>query len=129
MEVGVVEGQVVAEAGSDLGVDLPGGVGQVGVTATAEVQGPDLLGDRLGRLGAHGRVEAHEQALPAEYRAPPEGVAEEIEADMLRGSPAFRVFAVHDLRLVGVQVESQDPAPPADPNPPPSARGIWRPRD
>src|SRR5258708_11744966 len=117
IQLGAVEGSVVADPASDLGVDLPGEVGQVRVTATAEVPGPDLLADRLGRLGAHGRVEAHEQALPAEYRAPPEGVAEEIEADMLRVSPAFRVFAVHDLRLVGVQLEAEGPEPSGDRSP------------
>ena len=38
-------------------------------------------------------------------------MTEEIEADMLRGPPAVRVLAVHDLRLVRVQLESQGPEP------------------
>jgi hypothetical protein len=41
----------------------------------------------------------------------PEGVAEEVEAGVLRLASAFRVLAVHDLRLVGVQFESNGPEP------------------
>src|SRR5664280_1861091 len=39
----------------------------------------------------------------------PEGIAEEVEAGVLRLPSAFRVLAVHDLRLVGVQLESNGP--------------------
>ncbi len=90
MQAGAVERSVVPDPASYLGVDLPGEVGQVRVTATVEVPGPDLLADRLGRLRAHGRVEAYVQTSFAEHRAAPEGVAEEVEADVLRFPSAFR---------------------------------------
>jgi len=117
IQPGAVEGPVIPDPASDLGVDVPGEAEQVRVTATVEVPGPDLLADRLGRLGAHGRVEAYKEAPSAEHRAAPEGVAEEVEADMLRVPPAVRVFAVHDLRLVGVQLEAEGPEPTGDPSP------------
>ncbi len=117
MQLGAVEGPVVADPASDLGVDVPGDAGKVLVTAPVEVPGPDLLADRLGRFGAHGRVEAYEQASFAEHRATPEGVAEEVEADMLRVPSACRAFAVHDLRLVGMQLEAEGPEPAGDNSP------------
>jgi hypothetical protein len=41
----------------------------------------------------------------------PEGVAEEVEAGVLLVPSAFRVLAGHDLRLLGVHLESQGPEP------------------
>src|SRR5712691_8032497 len=52
---GAVEGPVVVDPASDLGVDPLGDAGQVRAAATVEVPVPDLLADRLLRLGAHGR--------------------------------------------------------------------------
>src|SRR5437588_11298554 len=49
--------------------------------------------------------------------ARPEGVAEEVEADVLRISSAVRVFAVHDLGLLGAQFEAQGPEPLGDSSP------------
>ena len=86
-------------------------------TATIEVPCPDLLADRLGRLGTDCRGEAHEVAPPAFGQAPPEGVAEEIEAGVLEVPPAVRVFAVHDLRLHGMQLKTQGPGPRGDGGP------------
>jgi hypothetical protein len=44
-------------------------------------------------------------------QASPKGVAEEVELRVLEVSPAVRVLAVHDLRLIGVQLEPQGPEP------------------
>ena len=41
----------------------------------------------------------------------PEGVAEKVEAGVLRLVTAVRVFAVHDLRLVAMQLKAQGPEP------------------
>src|SRR5664280_2234020 len=41
----------------------------------------------------------------------PKGVAEEVEAGVLRLGSTVRVLAVHDLRLVGVQLQSNGPEP------------------
>src|SRR5271169_2233654 len=114
IQPGAVEGSVVADPASYLGIDVLGEARQVRGTAAVEVPGPDLLADRFSRLGAHGRVEAHEEASLAANDTAPEGVAEEIEADMLRGPPASRVLAVHDFRLPGVQLKAQGPEPAGD---------------
>jgi hypothetical protein len=81
------------------------------------VPGPDLLAFRLLRLGAHGWTEAHKVAVLATSRAAPEGVAEVVEAGVLRVGSAVRVFAVHDLRLVGVQLKPERPEPCGDGGP------------
>ena len=54
IQLGAVEGPVVVEPASDLGVDGPGESGEVRCAATVEVPVPDLFADRLLRLGAHG---------------------------------------------------------------------------
>src|SRR5664280_2455943 len=41
----------------------------------------------------------------------PKGVAEEVEAGVLRLGSTVRVLAVHSLRLVGVQLQSNGPEP------------------
>ena len=43
--------------------------------------GPDLLTDRLSRLGTDGGREAHKEASPTFRQAAPEGIAEKVEAD------------------------------------------------
>ena len=65
IQPGAVEGSVVVDPASDLGVDGPGESGQVRSAATVEVPGPDLRADRFLRLGAHGWCEAHEEPVPA----------------------------------------------------------------
>ena len=77
-QLGAVEGSVVVDPASDLGVDGPGESGQVRSAATVEVPVPDLLSDRFVRLGAHGWCGAHEEPIPATDQATPEGVAEKI---------------------------------------------------
>ncbi|MFT7648732.1 MAG: hypothetical protein ACI8Y4_003484 [Candidatus Poriferisodalaceae bacterium] len=111
MQPGAVEGSVVVDPASDLGVDPLGESGQVRSAATVEVPVPDLLADRFVRLGAHGWCEAHEEPVPATDQATPEGVAEKAEAGVRRVASAIRVFAVHDLRLVGVQLKANRPEP------------------
>src|SRR5665213_3060007 len=53
----------------------------------------------------HGGREVHEEPPLAFGPATPKGVAEEIEAGVRRIPSAARVLAVHDLRLVGVQLK------------------------
>src|ERR1035437_1719670 len=104
-----------AKVHSDLGVDFLSEAEQIRATATVEVPGSDLLADRLLRLGADSRREAHEQASRALGQAAPEGIAQEVEAGVLRVSSwATRVFAVRDLRLLGVQLETKGREPVGD---------------
>ena len=63
---------------------------------------------------ADGRGETSEIASRATGKAAPEGVAEEIEAGVPEVPRAVRVFAVHDLRLHGVQLKTQCPKPRGD---------------
>ena len=51
IQLGAVEGPVVVEPASDLGVDGPGESGEVRCAATVEVPVPDLFADRLFALG------------------------------------------------------------------------------
>src|ERR1700736_1871029 len=113
-QLGAIEGPVVVDPASNLRVDVPGEAGQVRPTATIEMPRPDLLAFRLLRLVAHGRKEAREEPPLSMCSASPEGVAEEVEAGVLRVPSAVRVFAVHDLRLVGVQFETEGPEPLGD---------------
>ena len=117
VQLGAVEGPIVVDPASDLGVDIPGEVGQVLATTAVEVPVPDLLAFRFLRLGAHGRGEAHEVASWATGQAAPEGVAEEIEAGVLRIPASARILAVNDLGLLGVQFEAKGPEPLSDDNP------------
>ena len=114
VQLGAVEDPVIADPASHLRVDLLGEAGQIRPTATIEVPCPDLLADSLGRLDTDGRGEAHEVASPAFGQAPPEGVAEEVEAGVLRFPRPVRVLAEHDLRLLGVQLEAECPEPGGD---------------
>src|SRR3954453_3584300 len=116
-QLGVVEDPVVVDPASHLGIDLLGDAGQVRARATVEVPGPDLLTLRLLRLTAHRWKEAHEEAFPSTSQATPEGIAEEIEAGVLPVPSAVRVFAVHDLRLVRVQLQTQGSEPLGDRGP------------
>ena len=84
VQLGAVEGPVIADPAPHLRVDLLGETGQIRPAATPEVPGPDLLSYRLPRLGADGRSEAHKEASPAPRQSSPEGIAEEIEAGVLR---------------------------------------------
>jgi len=114
VQLGAVEDPAIADPAAHLRVDLLREAGQIRPTATIEVPCPDLLADSLGRLDTDCRGEAHEVASPAFGQAPPEGVAEEIEA----GVPGFprpvRVLAEHDLRLLGVQLEAECLEPGGD---------------
>src|SRR5439155_12310229 len=114
---GAEEGSVVVDPASDLWVDVLGEAGQARSTATVEVPVPDLFVDRLSCLAAHGRVEADEVAVLPLDHATPEGVAEEVEAGVLVVPSALRVFAVHDLRLVGMQLEAERPEAAGDGGP------------
>src|SRR5258708_19874249 len=116
-QLGAVEGSVIVDPAAHLGVDFLSEAGQVRATATVKVPGPDLLAFRLPRLAADGRGEASEIASRAAGKTAPEGVAEEIEAGALEVSPAVRVFAVHDLRLHGMQLKTQRPEPLSDGGP------------
>ena len=73
--------------------------------------------DRFPRLLAHGRQEAHEESSSAVRPTCPEGISEEVEAGVLRGSSTLAIFAVDDLRLVGVQFEAESPEPGSDGSP------------
>ena len=55
VQLGAIEGPVVVDPASDLGIDGPGETRQVRETATVEMPVPDLLALRLLRLGTHGR--------------------------------------------------------------------------
>src|SRR5919106_2081712 len=55
VQLGAIEGPVVVDPAPHLRIDLLGEPGQVRATATVEVPAPDLLTDRLARLGAHCR--------------------------------------------------------------------------
>src|SRR5208283_3567051 len=72
---------------------------------------------RLLCLAADGWGEASEIASWPLRQAAPEGIAEEIEAGLLEVSPAVRVFAVHDPRLPGMQLQAQGPEPLGDGGP------------
>lgn len=71
VQLGAIEGPVVVDPASHLGIDLLGEPGQVRATATVEVPGPDLATFRLLRRDAHGRQEAHEEPIPALGQASP----------------------------------------------------------
>ena len=115
IQLGAIEGSVVADPASNLRVDFLSETGQVRATATVEVPGSDLLATRLLRVGADSRREAHEQASGATGHAAPEGVAKEVETGVLRvSSLATRVFALRDLRLLGVQLETKGREPVGD---------------
>src|SRR5882672_8237705 len=114
---GAVEGSVVVDPASDLGVDVLGEAGQVRSAAAVEVPVPDLLVHRFSRFPAEGRVEAHEVAPWPRDPACPEGVAEEVEAGVLEVPPAAAVFAVDDPRLVGAQLEAEGPEAVGDGGP------------
>src|SRR3954470_24631833 len=95
-QLGAVEGPVVVDPASHLRVQFLREAGQVRPAATFEVPGPHLQAFRLLRLGAHGRLEAHEVAPSATGETTPEGVAEEVEAGVLRLPPAVRILTEHD---------------------------------
>ena len=114
---GAVEGSVVVDPASDLGVDVLGEAGQVRSAAAVEVPVPDLLVHRFSCLAADHRVEAHEVAPWPLDPACPEGVAEEVEAGVLEVPQAAAVFAVDDLRLVGVGLEAEGPEAAGDGGP------------
>ena len=105
-QLGAIEGSVVVDPTSHLRINLLGDARQVHATATLEVPIPNLLADCFLRRHTHSRREAHEEASPAAGNATPEGIAKEIKADVLRVPSTVRVFAVHDLRLVGMQLKS-----------------------
>ncbi len=116
-QLGAVVGPVIVDPPSHLGIDLPRESRQARADATVEVPSPDLHAFRLLRIVAHSRKEAYEEALPATATATPEGIAQEVEAGVLVTSSASRIFAIHDLRLVGVQLETQGPEPLGDSSP------------
>ena len=107
---GAVEGPVVVDPASHLGIDSLGEAGQVRAAATVEVPGPDLTALRFLGRGTHGRHEADEEPSPAPDQPTPESVAQEVEAGVLRLASAIRVLAVHDLRLRRVQLKPRDPS-------------------
>lgn len=86
-----------------------GDAGQVHPCSTTEVPGPDLEALRLLGSGRNGRVEASEIAIWPFSQASPKSVAQVVEAGVLRVSRPVRVFAEHDLGLLGVQLEAQGP--------------------
>ena len=61
IQLGAVEGSVVADPAAQLRIDFGGESGQVRSAATVQVPGPDLLPDRLLRLGADRGCEACEE--------------------------------------------------------------------
>jgi hypothetical protein len=79
-QLGAVEGPVIVDPALDLRIDLLSEAGQVLAAAAVEVPVPDLLAFRLLRRGADGRGKAGEIPSSPLGQAPPEGVAEEIEA-------------------------------------------------
>ena len=62
-------------------------------------------------LGLMAGEKLTKKASSATGQAAPEGVAEKVEAGVLRLVTALRVFAVQVLRLVGVQFKAQGPEP------------------
>src|SRR6516164_1751527 len=114
VQLGAVEGPVIADPAAHLRVDLLGEAGQIRPTATIEVPCPNLLADRLARRNTDGRGEAHEVASAAFSQAPPEGVAQEVKAGVLRFPWPVRVLAGHDPRLLGMQLETERPEPGGD---------------
>ena len=56
VQLGAVEGPVVADPASHLRIDLHSEAGQVRPAPTIEMPAPDPLADRLPRLAADGRV-------------------------------------------------------------------------
>src|SRR4249919_834241 len=89
-------GALIVDPALDLRIDLLSEAGQVLAAAAVEVPVPDLPAFRLFRLAADRRGKAGEIPSSPLGQAPPEGVAEEIEAGALEVPPAVRVFAVHD---------------------------------
>jgi hypothetical protein len=65
VQLGAVEGPVVAGPASHLRIDLHSESGQVRPAPTVEMPAPDLLADRLPRLAADGRGEARKVASSA----------------------------------------------------------------
>src|SRR5664279_1012823 len=110
----VSSGHAIVDPASYLRIDSLGETGQVRPAPTPEVPDPDLLSFRLPRLGAHGRIEAHKEASRTPNHSCPEGISEEIEAGVLRISPADRVLAVSDLRLPGMQFKTHGREPIGD---------------
>jgi hypothetical protein len=102
VQLGTVERSVIVDPAPHLSVNLTSETNEARATATVEVPVPDLLADRLLRLGANGWRETHKVPVPTPSPASPKGVAEEVETGVLRFSSTIRVFAVHDLRLVGM---------------------------
>ena len=109
VQLGAVKAPVVADPAPYLRIDILSETGQIRPAPTPEVPVPDLLSYRLPRLGAHGRIEAHKVASRTLDQACPEGIAEEIEAGVLRVPRPVRVLAKHDLRLLGMQFQTQRP--------------------
>ena len=75
------------------------------------------MADRFPRFLAYSRQEPYKEPSPTIRCACPEGVAEKIEAGVLRMRSAVAVFAVQDLRLIGVQLKAQGPEPGSDSGP------------
>src|SRR3954471_14493177 len=90
-EIAAPRGAVVVDPASHLGVDSLGDARQVRAAATVEVPGPDLTAFGFAGRGAHGRCEAHKEPSPAPDQPSPEGVAQEVEAGVLRLASAVRV--------------------------------------
>lgn len=114
IQFGAVEGFVVFDPAPDLRIDVLSETGQARPGATTEVPGPDLLAFPLRRLGTDGRREAHEEPLWTTGLTSLEGVAEEVEAGVLRLPRWVHVLAEHDPGLVGVQFETQGSEPLGD---------------
>ncbi len=68
---------------------------------------PDRQAERLSCPGRDRWSEAHEAASRSSRHTPPEGVAQKVEAGVLRVSRTIRVFTEHDLRLREVQLKTK----------------------
>src|SRR6476620_6317882 len=102
VQLGAVEGPVIAEPASHLRVDLLGEAGQIRPAAPPKMPGPDRLTDHLPRLGTDGRGEAHKEASPTLRQATPEGIAQVVPTSAQPGScrpPCYADFA--EMRLAG----------------------------
>src|SRR5205814_2484190 len=117
VQLGAIEGSVIADPAAHLRVYLPGETGQVLGGAAPEMPRPDRMADRLSCRRREGWSEAHEAASRSSSQTSSEGVAQEVEAGMLGVSWAVRVLAVHDLRLLGTHVKTQGLESLGDRNP------------
>jgi hypothetical protein len=104
---GLVEAPVVVDPPLHDAVEHPRKVVEGLVTAAGQVPRADLGAHRLDRVRADRGQERHEMlAVPVLGQPRPELIAQERELDVLVGARAVRVLAVHDARLVRMQLQT-----------------------